>query len=614
MKLKALKIKNFRSFQNETEIPMSDFTALIGKNEAGKSSLLEALEIFFNSELVKIDEFDLPVSSNEQIAEISCIFSSLPETLSLDDTSKTNLKDEFLLNASGDLEIKKVFNFKTKTPKSATYVVAQHPSAKNVDDLLLLKNAELKTRLSEFRIDSGSIDLRSNSSMRQAIWQGHKNLDVQTRDVPLDKEDAKALWVSLGKYLPMFALFQSDRKSTHEDREVQDPMAFAIAEAVREMESELDAIKQAVEQKVLTLAGKTLEKLKEMDSALANDLTPRFKTEPKWQTLFKLSLDDHDGIPIDKRGSGTRRLILLNFFRADAERRMQNSQAPAVIYAVEEPETAQHPSNQRLLVDALLALADTPNTQVLVTTHVPALAGLVPLESLRFIDRSADTRISYGVDTTYKQIADTLGVLPDKRVQVIVCVEGPTDIVFLKTVGKILRSSDPALPDLDGDPRIAMLPLGGSTLKEWVAQNYLKDLGALEVHLYDRDMQSPPKYEATCNAVNARSENHFATLTSKREIENYLHSEAIYEACGITVNFGDFDDVSALVAEQLHCCDSAAKPWNQVNLEDKKKKTSNAKKRLNRDCAAKMTRERLSERDPSGEVESWLRAIASRLN
>ena len=48
-----------------------------------------------------------------------------------------------------------------------------------------------------------------------------------------------------------------------------------------------------------------------------------------------------------------RRLVLLNFFRAQAERKSRTRMPPAIIYAIEEPETAQHPTNQRLLLDAL---------------------------------------------------------------------------------------------------------------------------------------------------------------------------------------------------------------------------------------------------------------------
>ena len=49
MKLKAVVLKNFRCYHKETHIPIGDFTALIGKNDIGKSTILEALEIFFMS-------------------------------------------------------------------------------------------------------------------------------------------------------------------------------------------------------------------------------------------------------------------------------------------------------------------------------------------------------------------------------------------------------------------------------------------------------------------------------------------------------------------------------------------------------------------------------------
>ena len=114
-----------------------------------------------------------------------------------------------------------------------------------------------------------------------------------------------------------------------------------------------------------------------MDTSLASQLLPRFKKTPTW--TFEFALDGEDGIPINKRGSGVRRLILLNFFRAESERKVANKNAPSVIYAFEEPETSQHPSNQEMLIRALVEVGAKGNCQVLVTTHVPALAGLLPV-------------------------------------------------------------------------------------------------------------------------------------------------------------------------------------------------------------------------------------------
>ena len=46
-------IKNFKAFEKET-IPIENHNILIGENDSGKSTILQALDIFFNQE--KIDK------------------------------------------------------------------------------------------------------------------------------------------------------------------------------------------------------------------------------------------------------------------------------------------------------------------------------------------------------------------------------------------------------------------------------------------------------------------------------------------------------------------------------------------------------------------------------
>lgn len=46
MKIKSVKIKNFRGYKDETKIDFDDLTVFVGKNDIGKSTILEALDIF----------------------------------------------------------------------------------------------------------------------------------------------------------------------------------------------------------------------------------------------------------------------------------------------------------------------------------------------------------------------------------------------------------------------------------------------------------------------------------------------------------------------------------------------------------------------------------------
>ena len=46
MKLHSLKLKNFRGYRDEINIVFDDLTVFVGKNDVGKSTILEALRVF----------------------------------------------------------------------------------------------------------------------------------------------------------------------------------------------------------------------------------------------------------------------------------------------------------------------------------------------------------------------------------------------------------------------------------------------------------------------------------------------------------------------------------------------------------------------------------------
>ena len=97
MHLKSVIIKGFRSFKEETIIPIDDLTVFIGKNDVGKSSILEALGIFFECDTVKIDAKDCNIYSNSSIVEITCEFDGLPQAVVLDADAQTSFASEYLL-------------------------------------------------------------------------------------------------------------------------------------------------------------------------------------------------------------------------------------------------------------------------------------------------------------------------------------------------------------------------------------------------------------------------------------------------------------------------------------------------------------------------------------
>lgn len=102
MKLKVLSVVKFRSIK-KCEINFNDITAIVGQNNSGKSSILRALNAFFNP-LLELDSF---IDKSHQYSKntktiIECTFSDVPD--------KNPFKS--FTNRNGDLTVKLTFDNK----------------------------------------------------------------------------------------------------------------------------------------------------------------------------------------------------------------------------------------------------------------------------------------------------------------------------------------------------------------------------------------------------------------------------------------------------------------------------------------------------------------------
>lgn len=269
------------------------------------------------------------------------------------------------------------------------FICAMHPTNPECADLLSKKDGDLR-KIIETR-DIPCEDKTRNAAMRTAIWSYYGD-DLQVDSVELDvtKGDAKPIWEKLQKYLPIYSLFQADRKNSDSDSEVQDPLHAAVKEILQDegISQTLDHVAEIVEGKLQEVATRTLEKLREMSPDIANTLCPVIPpaSSLKWADVFKaVTISGDESIPINKRGSGSKRLILLNFFRAEVERRKDEANAPGIIYAIEEPETSQHSENQKKLIRALIALSAESNVQVIITTHSAVIVNALDFKNIRLI-------------------------------------------------------------------------------------------------------------------------------------------------------------------------------------------------------------------------------------
>ena len=609
--LARLHIKNFRGYRDATIAFDEKMNVIIGRNDIGKSTVLEALEIFFNNEQVKIDVGDKNIKSNDsEKIEISCSFRIDDDAkIIIDSAVPIDLGEEYLLNDNNELEINKVWDCSKKTIGAKDlkiFIKAKYPVLECgalVGEKLSSLKSILKGCVSADIYDE--VDKTKSSEVRKAIYLSQVNADTSfvIADIDVTADGMKDIWKSLQGSLPLYFLFKSDRLNSDKDAEVQTPMKVVTKSVIAGLQEEIDAIINTVREKVEFIGKETLQKLSDLDPEIASRLSPEIHTK-SLDTIFSFDLISDDGIPLNKRGSGVRSLILLSYFRAEAEKSIKDSHNQSVIYAIEEPETAQHPNYQRMIMESLLELANDKKHQIIVTTHNPEVAKLVDLNQLIFIYRDNDGNPIFEekADVKIPSIIETLGILPYAVEQCVICVEGENDVSFINNINKIDEFRQ--IIDLEA-LKIRIVPLQGSNLIRWVNENYFSESNIKEIHLYDNDRQDYRNIVSKIKAENDKRR--YGFLTMRREMENYIPPLLIEREFGIDLSeyYSSWNEID--VPEIL-------KNMAMLNVKDPKDREKTIKNILNGKVVKSITVEDLRNMENFEEVESFFKKVRDIIN
>lgn len=624
MKLSKVILHNYRCYKNDVLISIDNLTCIIGRNDVGKSSIMEALDAFFNDNNINKSDLTAAAPADDQKIEITCVFTNLPEEMVLDTSAPCNLDEEGLLNAQKELEIKRVWDCSGKTLGKTTYLHCNYYNAPEADGLLSKKKDTLKTLIQNSAIamlEGGKTTI--NRDMRRAIRAHYNMVDRSEQYIKVDggltaEDNIKSIWKVISDQLPIYALFKMDRILSDKDGNVQDPMKLAIEEAlkVEEIQQKLRDVEEFVKTYTSEIADATIQKLANFDSKLAERLQASFSKECKWASVFDISLLNENNIPLNKRGSGIRRLVLLSFFQAQAETKKLEKNAPSIIYAIEEPETSQHPEHQLEIIHSLKTLAEQPSTQVVFTTHSANLVCEIPIESIRYVVSEPNLEVKIPLlpdgnrdEQILSEIIERLGILPSPtdKVKVLLYVEGNNDISALKCYSKILFDANVIQEDIMDSEKVGIVITGGSSLRYYIDNKYLDGLGKPVVHIYDSDKEEYRNYVASINAEG--NPNKKAFNTSMLEMENFLCKEAIEEA------YADNGTVVALtaIAEDTDVpvlvCKAMNPDWDTFDEEKKGQKESKVKRMLNGQAVKKMTIARLEARGVTDELKGWFDTI-----
>jgi predicted ATP-binding protein involved in virulence len=430
MRLIKFRLQNYRGYEDVTA-SFEDFTTVVGVNDVGKTTLLEALDVFFGN--TKIDKKDRNIFFPDNPIVMTAWFDELPKTVVLE-TVETNLSNEYLLNADGQLEIKQIFSGASLGMKM--YLVANMPDDPDVAGIHGLKISQLRNQFKDILPDA--VDKTRSTDIRKWVLNNsglqHNLVEVEEDVSGIDKNLESAIL----NELPLYQLFKSDRENSDGDVEVQSPIKAIVKATLSDnprVSEQLNQIFDEVQQKVADRVDNILSLMKDMNIDVTNSLSAHFDS-PKWDSIFKSSIDTDNNIALNKRGSGIRRLILLNFFRSEAEARIStDGDKKGIIYAFEEPETALHPKYQDMLISSFLEMSEADETQVIITTHSPAVAKKTPSNGVRLVQKENGKVDILEGTSAVERVIDELGIISDVKlypdqIRRVVFLEGPSDESF----------------------------------------------------------------------------------------------------------------------------------------------------------------------------------------
>ena len=503
MKLKKFRIKNFKSITDSGDCYLTDtITILAGKNESGKTSILEALEDFDTDE--KIRDTAKPIKSPEAIPEISITFIVEKDTVKevLTEIGSTQ-------KAVGDIELEiiktfpDIYTFGKTTKENELFGTKEIEKVKkSIKDkwskvkVLHTKYPQLggisfdfefsdltseKTLLTAFKTATApnvsQIDEKDRESFPKSL--GEIETEIQNLENLITVEDK--FFKALKKWIPNFVFFNS----------FEDVFPNKITFAELETNEWIQDLAVISDLNVATIKTSTARDKQKHKTDINIKLNSDY--EKFWsQDVSSLSVDwdsqdlhfwiQEDGYPYEPSLRSKGRQWHLAFYIKVSARANEN--VPNIIL-IDEPGLFLHATAQK---DILNKLEDSAKEiQLIFSTHSPYLLEADKLNQIRLIHRTkkAGTKIENKVHAladkeTLTPILTAIGLELSAGITALdqinnIVVEGASDLYYLNAFKKIL-SKDSVNFIFGGGA--GNMPVVGTILHGW---------GGKVIYLYDND-------------------------------------------------------------------------------------------------------------------------------
>jgi putative ATP-dependent endonuclease of OLD family len=558
MRLRKLQIENFRCLE-DVAIPLEDLTVLIGANGAGKSSMLRALDWFFNGGSLDLE--DVYCEETDRAVSVAALFEDLDEldkaalgAFAIDDSAwlRKSWSREDGLEVSG---------------KRLAYLPFRDIRAVTRADDKKKKYNDLRSGAPHLNLPSAA----SGAAVLRALedWES-EHLD----ELDVVESLAESEFSSMSeRFEYLFAPAVADAGDQVRDsrgallvqllgRLMVD--AGELDTKVRDLEEKFTAKVQGLmteaHAKGLELLSQRLSQgLRQYVPDAVVSLQPR-EMPVKVPSRPEIGMRVGDGgftTDVLRQGHGFQRALLLATLQEIANREAQGDQ-PSLLLGIEEPELYQHPTQARHVSNVLSGLAEAKSKrmQVLFATHSPYFVDPIkfgrlrrfgkqqiggrPNISVRVADRRTVIERLSGVHDPSdipRKIGLTLKTSLAEAVfaPAVLLVEGPSD------AGSIRGFAERLGIVLDGKG-IALIPASGKNDLP-LALAVLEEVGVPVFVVFDADrgqeerMRQSGKDEATIE--NARTE---SVRWNRILLQLLGQTPEDWPASSVTERFAVFED------------------------------------------------------------------------
>ena len=492
MRIRHVRIQSYRGLA-DVSFPVGDGAILVGKNNAGKSSILEAIGWFFRrnvSEMLRRAGSDFPREDVYTWHEADGVGEELEQFADTDAFPDLARSGEWLEGrVAQDIRITVAFSDVPAMAFALHSLPRQRvPDAATEEPLLVLQR----------RYSYGLLPAQMTFDSAQCV--SRLRVLVEWPENWRDLDASEAFSTDYGAMLPDFVML--DARASDYGEWIQRAIApLALRALRRRFEAkgvDIDTVEGIITEARSTVAEHVDRVLSEEVRGTATDReTPSVEPGSQFDILGELARPPQIQVP-RSLGDGTQRRLLLAALRLYEKEELWGSD-DSLVLAIEEPELFLHPTAQRSLAGAIQELRKN-GIQALVSTHSATMVDRASLDDVLVVQNRKDI-LGNGYRRTVtsargkkNQFEAILRLLGHRTSDVLsttcaVLVEGPSDAEILAIWATTLGHNLEALG-------VLFVPCRGSSNMTFYANaDLFRQVGVPCVAVLDGDFGNRQSFE-----------------------------------------------------------------------------------------------------------------------